>query len=63
MSESTSVWQKVWFCLRNDANAPLPMFTASHPVPQPNWGYGVARKDLCKLQYLHEVLNSYKRKG
>jgi hypothetical protein len=42
-------WRKVWFFLRNDTNAPLPVFTGSRPVPQPNWGYGVAQRDLRKL--------------
>jgi hypothetical protein len=36
MSKSTGRSWKVWFFLRNDADAPLPMFTDSHPVPQPN---------------------------
>jgi hypothetical protein len=26
-------WRKVWFFLRNDANALLPMFLDSRPVP------------------------------
>jgi hypothetical protein len=37
MSESTDGWWKVWFILRNDADAPLPVFTGSRPVAQPNW--------------------------
>jgi hypothetical protein len=35
-------WWKVWFFLRNDTDAPLRVFMGSHPIPQPNWGYGVA---------------------
>jgi hypothetical protein len=35
-------WQKVWFFLRNDTVALLPVFTGSHPIPQHNWGHGVA---------------------
>jgi hypothetical protein len=56
MFESIDGWWKVWFFLRNDADALLPMFTGSHPVPQPNWGGGsrVTTKDLHKLQSLHE---------
>jgi hypothetical protein len=56
MSESTNGWQKVWFFLRNDPNVPLPVFMSSHPIPQPNWGYGVARRDLCMRQSLREVV-------
>jgi hypothetical protein len=36
-------WQKEWFFMRNDSDAMLPMFTGNRPVPQPNWGYGVAQ--------------------
>jgi hypothetical protein len=42
-------WRKVWFFFRNDANALLPVFTGSCPIPQPKWGYGVAQKDLHRL--------------
>jgi hypothetical protein len=35
-------WQKAWFLLRNDANAPLPTLTSSHPVPHRNWGNDAA---------------------
>jgi hypothetical protein len=34
----------------------LPVFTGSHPMPQPNWGYRVAMRDLQMLQPLHEVI-------
>jgi hypothetical protein len=30
------VAEKKWFYLRNDADAPLPMFTDNYHVPQPN---------------------------
>jgi hypothetical protein len=42
--------RKIWFFLRNNADAQLPMFTGSHPISQPKWGYGVAQKDLHRLQ-------------
>jgi hypothetical protein len=42
-------WHKQWFYLRNDANAPLPVFTGNRPTPHHNWGYRVAKKDLDKL--------------
>jgi hypothetical protein len=28
-------WQKVWFSLWNDTDAPLPVFTGSRPIPNP----------------------------
>jgi hypothetical protein len=49
-------WWKVWFFLRNNTDAPLPIFMSSCHVPRPNWGYGVAQKDLRKLQPLWEVV-------
>jgi hypothetical protein len=49
-------WQSAWLLLRNDTDAPLPAFTGSHPIPQPNWGYGVAQTDLRRLQLLLEVI-------
>jgi hypothetical protein len=49
-------WWKVWFFLRNDIDAPLPVFMGSRPIPQPNWGYGVIKKDLHRLQPLREVV-------
>jgi hypothetical protein len=45
-------WWKIWVFLRNDADTPLPTFTGSHPIPQPNWGYCVAQTDLHRLQTL-----------
>jgi hypothetical protein len=51
-SGSPDEWQKGWFFLKNDTDAPLPMFTGSRPNPQPNWGYNVAQKDLRRLQLL-----------
>jgi hypothetical protein len=63
MLGSMDRWWKVWFFLRNDADTPLPMFTVSRPVPQPNWGYGVAKRDLRRLQPLHEVIQQLRREG
>jgi hypothetical protein len=36
MFNSTDGWWKVWFFLRNNTNVPLPVFTGSRPIPQPN---------------------------
>jgi hypothetical protein len=41
MADPLVGWWKVWFFLWNDANVPLPVFTGSHPSPQPKWGYMV----------------------
>jgi hypothetical protein len=54
MLESANGWRKMCFFLRNGVVVLLPMFTGNLPIPQPNWGYGVA-KDLHKLQPLRMV--------
>jgi hypothetical protein len=56
MSNPLVGWQKVWFLFRNEANASLPMFMGSRSIPQSKWGYGVAQKDLRKLQPLRDVI-------
>jgi hypothetical protein len=63
MSKPSNRWQKVWFFLRNDADASLPVFTGSRPIPQPNWRYKVARMDLRRLQPLCEVIQQLLREG
>jgi hypothetical protein len=50
-------WWKVWFFLKNDADALHPVFMGSGLIPQPKWGYGVAQKDLRKLQPLRDVVH------
>jgi hypothetical protein len=42
-------WRRAWFVLRDNADAPLPMFKGGCPVPHLNWGYGVAQTDLHRL--------------
>jgi hypothetical protein len=44
------------FFLRNNVTVPLLVFTGSRPIPQPKWGYGVAPRDLCRLQPLRDVV-------
>jgi hypothetical protein len=56
MSDPPVGWWKVWFFLKNDAVTPLPVFTSSHPIPQPKWGFGVAYQCICKLQPLRDVV-------
>jgi hypothetical protein len=43
-------WRKNWFHLMNDTDALLSVFTGNRPIPQPCWGYGVAKKYIDKLQ-------------
>jgi hypothetical protein len=38
------------------AEVPLPVFMDSRPVPESNWEYEVAWRDLCRLQPLREVV-------
>jgi hypothetical protein len=56
-------WLKVWFFLRNNTDASLPIFMGSHPVPRPYWGYGVAQRDLRRLQALCEVIQQLLWRG
>jgi hypothetical protein len=41
MSDPPVEWWKVWFFLRNNADAPLPVFMTTRSTPQPKWGYDV----------------------
>jgi hypothetical protein len=59
----TNGLRKVWFLLTNNADMPLPMFTGSYPVAQPNWGYRVAWRDLRRLQCLCEVIHQLLHEG
>jgi hypothetical protein len=56
MFDPLVMWRKLWFFLRNDIDASLPWFTGSRLIPQPKWRYGVAQKDIRKLQPLREVI-------
>jgi hypothetical protein len=49
-------WRRAWFLLRDDADVPHPAFTSSHPIPYPNWRYGVAQMDLRRLQPILEAI-------
>jgi hypothetical protein len=62
-AESVHGWQKMWFFVRSDAIMLLPMFTGNRPVPQPKWGYGVAKKLLRKLQPLRMVVQQLWQEG
>jgi hypothetical protein len=49
--------------LRNDADTPLPAFMGGCPIPHPSWGYGVAWRDLHRLQPLLEVVQQLQQEG
>jgi hypothetical protein len=63
MSNPLVGWQKIWFFLRNNTDAPLPTFMGNHPVPQSNWGYGADQMDLHRLQTPWEVIRILLRGG
>jgi hypothetical protein len=42
---------------------PLPTFTGNLPTSHPNWGYGVAKKDLSKLHPMPEVIQQIQCEG
>jgi hypothetical protein len=39
------------------------MFTGSRPIHQPNWGYGVAKRSLYRLQPLCEFIQQLLQEG
>jgi hypothetical protein len=49
--------------LRNNTEVLLPMFTGFRPIPQPQWGYGVAQRHICRLQPLRDVVRQLLRGG
>jgi hypothetical protein len=55
-SDPLDEWWKLRFFLRNNTDTPLSVFTGSRPIPQPNWGYDVAQRDLRMPQPLCEVV-------
>jgi hypothetical protein len=46
-----------WFFLRNNTTAPFLEVTGRRPTPQSCWGYGVAKKDLRKLQPMSTIFS------
>jgi hypothetical protein len=63
MRESVNGWSKIWFFLRNDAAAPLSVFTGNRPIPQPNWWYRVAKKSSASYNPCVRSFNSYDKQG
>jgi hypothetical protein len=56
-------WRKIWFFLRNNTDALLPMFMGNRSIPQPNSGYGVVQKDLRRLQPRQEEIAARRATG
>jgi hypothetical protein len=48
MPKSMNTRQKMWFFMRNATAATLPVFMGNCHVPQPKWGYRMAKKGLRK---------------
>jgi hypothetical protein len=63
MPRSMKGWPEEWFHLRNNASMPLPVFTSSRPIPLPSSGEGVAKRDLGKLQPMHEAFQQLWQEG
>jgi hypothetical protein len=63
MPRSMEGWRKMWFYLRNDASAPLLVFTGSHPVPLPSWGDGVLRRASTSCSPYTRPFSSCSRRG
>jgi hypothetical protein len=61
MSDLATGWRTVWFFLRNDADAPLSIFSGCHPVPELKWGYNVDQQYVRKLQPLCDVIRQLQR--
>jgi hypothetical protein len=55
--------QKAWFLLMNIANMLLPAFMGGHPIPHPNWKYGVVWANLHRLQPLLEIVQGLLQRG
>jgi hypothetical protein len=56
-------WRKAWFMVKRNADASLPTFMGGHPIPLPNWEYGLAQSDLHKLRALLEVIRGLLQMG
>jgi hypothetical protein len=56
-------WRKAWFLVKSNADASLPTFMGGHPIPLPNWEYGLAQSDLHKLRALLEVIRGLLQMG
>jgi hypothetical protein len=60
--KSNKGWHKQWFYLKNDTDAPLPIFTG-HPIEEPpeSWGWGPVDMDKRRLGDLLKAIVLLKR--
>jgi hypothetical protein len=49
--------------LKNEADAPLLVFTGGCPVPHPDWEHNETRIDIPRLQPLLETIRVLQQKG
>jgi hypothetical protein len=56
LTKSNKGWHKLWFYLKNDVVAPLPVFSGHliEEVP-PEWGYGPVEKEKRRL---HDLIDA-----
>ena len=64
LSTSNKGWHSQWFYVKNDAAAPLPVFTRRYIVETPgSWGWGVMGKEKKHLNNLLAALRTLKERG
>ena len=64
LSTSNKGWHSQWFYVKNDAAAPLPVFTGRYIVETPgSWGWGVTGKEKKHLNGLLAALRTLKDRG
>ena len=64
LSKSNKAWHKLWFYLRNDAAAPLPIFTGRLIEEAPDaWRYGPIAKEQKRLGDLLKAIAALKGHG
>ena len=64
LSKSNKGWHKLWFYLRNDAAAPLPIFTGRLIEEAPDaWRYGPIAKEQKRLGDLLKAIMTLKGHG
>ena len=64
LSKSNKGWHKLWFYLRNDAIAPLPIFTGRLIEEAPDlWRYGTIEKEQKRLRDLLKAIATLKGHG
>ena len=61
LSTSNKGWHSQWFYVKNDAAAPLPVFTGRYILEAPgSWGWGVPGKGKKQLNDLLATIQTLK---